>query len=85
MRTGERVADGQVLVKRIDMRSIEPRVVLEQNGIEVELSVAGVAETAEVEAESAALPTEQAPRAQASLVSNTPPILPTSTLLTPDI
>jgi hypothetical protein len=36
---GQRVAGGQVLVKRIDMRGSEPVVVLEQNGIEISRSV----------------------------------------------
>jgi hypothetical protein len=46
VRAGERIAGGRVLVKRIDTRSVEPRVVLEQNGIEVERSVSGTAEVA---------------------------------------
>lgn len=36
VRQGERVASGRVLVKRIDTRSSEPRVILVENGIEVE-------------------------------------------------
>ncbi len=36
---GQRIAGGQVLVKRIDMRGNEPFVVLEQNGIEISRSV----------------------------------------------
>ncbi len=36
VRQGERVANGRVLVKRIDTRSSEPRVILVENGIEVE-------------------------------------------------
>ncbi|MEO1591062.1 MAG: hypothetical protein AAFU71_07195 [Cyanobacteria bacterium J06632_22] len=47
VRAGERIASGSVLVKRIDTRSVEPRVILEQNGIEVIANVtagsAGVA------------------------------------------
>jgi hypothetical protein len=39
VRAGDRIAGGRVLVKRIDTRSMEPRVVLEQNGIEVEMAV----------------------------------------------
>ncbi|WOD38356.1 hypothetical protein [Nodosilinea sp. E11] len=35
VRAGQRVSNGQVLVKRIDMRGSEPTVVLEENGIEV--------------------------------------------------
>ncbi len=41
VRAGERIAGGSVLVKRIDTRSVEPRVVLEQNGIEVVANVTG--------------------------------------------
>ena len=36
VRQGERIAGGSVIVKRIDTRSIEPRVILVENGIEVE-------------------------------------------------
>ncbi|MEM7066624.1 MAG: hypothetical protein AAF572_26100 [Cyanobacteria bacterium P01_B01_bin.77] len=36
VRQGERVAGGRVLVKRIDTGSAEPRVILVENGIEVE-------------------------------------------------
>lgn len=39
VRAGQRVANGQVLIKRIDVRGSEPSVVLEQNGIEVTRSV----------------------------------------------
>jgi hypothetical protein len=35
VRAGQRLANGQVLVKRIDMRGNDPTVVLEENGIEV--------------------------------------------------
>ncbi len=35
VRAGQRIANGQVLVKRIDMRGSDPMVVLEENGIEV--------------------------------------------------
>ncbi|MEM9264647.1 MAG: hypothetical protein AAGA46_03910 [Cyanobacteria bacterium P01_F01_bin.13] len=36
VRQGERIAGGSVVVKRIDTRSPEPRVILVENGIEVE-------------------------------------------------
>ncbi|WP_017299935.1 hypothetical protein [Nodosilinea nodulosa] len=39
VKVGQRVANGQVLIKRIDIRGSEPSVVLEQNGIEVTRSV----------------------------------------------
>lgn len=35
VRVGQRVSNGQVLVKRIDLRGSEPMVVFEENGIEV--------------------------------------------------
>lgn len=35
VRAGQRISNGQVLVKRIDMRGSDPMVVLEENGIEV--------------------------------------------------
>ncbi len=43
VRVGQRVANGQVLVKRIDIRGSEPMVVLEQNGIEVSRPVGAAA------------------------------------------
>jgi hypothetical protein len=39
VQAGDRISGGQVLVKRIDARMMEPRVVLEQNGIEVSLPI----------------------------------------------
>ncbi|MBW4654997.1 MAG: hypothetical protein KME20_18430 [Kaiparowitsia implicata GSE-PSE-MK54-09C] len=39
VRVGQRLSNGEVLVKRIDMRSEDPLVVLEQFGIEVPLAV----------------------------------------------
>ncbi|MEM8804662.1 MAG: hypothetical protein AAGF01_01265 [Cyanobacteria bacterium P01_G01_bin.38] len=75
VRTGERVAGGRVLVKRIDTRAVEPRVILEQNGIEVETLVTGGA--ADVAAEPTELPPpEQAPQTQASLSAAELPALP---------
>jgi hypothetical protein len=47
VRVGQRVANGQVLVKRIDVRGSEPVVVLEQNGIEVSRPVGGLDPDAE--------------------------------------
>lgn len=35
VRVGQRVSNGRVLIKRIDLRGSEPMVVLEENGIEV--------------------------------------------------
>lgn len=35
VRVGQRVSNGRVLIKRIDLRGSEPTVVLEENGIEV--------------------------------------------------
>ncbi|MEO0456045.1 MAG: hypothetical protein AAF152_05600 [Cyanobacteria bacterium P01_A01_bin.114] len=74
VRTGERVAGGRVLVKRIDTRAVEPRVILEQNGIEVESLVTGGTDVA---AEPTELPPpEQAPQTQAALPSSELPALP---------
>ncbi|HSM81102.1 MAG TPA: hypothetical protein VLS96_05425 [Nodosilinea sp.] len=47
VRAGQRVANGQVLIKRIDVRGSEPTVVLEQNGIEVSRPVGAAPPTAE--------------------------------------
>lgn len=47
VRAGQRVANGQVLVKRIDMRGSDPIVVLEENGIEVSRPVGAPSSTAE--------------------------------------
>ncbi|MEO1446060.1 MAG: hypothetical protein AAFV46_07460 [Cyanobacteria bacterium J06635_11] len=75
VRTGERVAGGRVLVKRIDTRAVEPRVILEQNGIEVEALVTGGATN--VAAEPTELPPpEQSPQTQASLSAAELPALP---------
>ncbi|MBD2230339.1 hypothetical protein [Phormidium tenue] len=46
VKAGQRVSNGQVLVKRIDMRGSDPVVVLEENGIEVSRPV-GAPSTAE--------------------------------------
>ncbi|MBE9158894.1 hypothetical protein IQ265_18935 [Nodosilinea sp. LEGE 06152] len=46
VRAGQRVANGQVLVKRIDVRGSDPVVVLEQNGIEVSRPVGAAPATA---------------------------------------
>lgn len=49
VRVGQRIANGQVLVKRIEMNTgAEPIVVLEENGVEVARAVgaAGVPEQA---------------------------------------
>ncbi|MEO1069361.1 MAG: hypothetical protein AAFW95_09605 [Cyanobacteria bacterium J06638_6] len=43
VKAGQRVANGQVLVKRIDVRGSDPVVVFEQNGIEVSRPVGGPA------------------------------------------
>ncbi len=48
VRQGERIAGGSVIVKRIDTSALEPRVILVENGIEVERFVTSAgAETAE--------------------------------------
>ncbi|MGD1950004.1 MAG: hypothetical protein ACFB14_10200 [Leptolyngbyaceae cyanobacterium] len=50
VRQGERIAGGSVVVKRIDTRSAEPRVILVENGIEVERLVTAAEEVAAEEA-----------------------------------
>ncbi|MBW4460296.1 MAG: hypothetical protein KME47_08660 [Nodosilinea sp. WJT8-NPBG4] len=47
VKAGQRVSNGQVLVKRIDMRGSDPVVVLEENGIEVSRPVGAPTATAE--------------------------------------
>ncbi|MGD1852910.1 MAG: hypothetical protein ACFB2W_01545 [Leptolyngbyaceae cyanobacterium] len=47
VRPGERIAGGSVVVKRIDTRSTEPRVILVENGIEVERLVTATEEPVE--------------------------------------
>ncbi len=49
VRQGERIAGGSVFVKRIDTGSIEPRVILVENGIEVERLVTAADEPVEEE------------------------------------
>ncbi|NJR65354.1 MAG: hypothetical protein HC772_08635 [Leptolyngbyaceae cyanobacterium CRU_2_3] len=39
VQAGQRLSNGQVLVRRIETRGLEPRVVLEENGIEVDRAV----------------------------------------------
>ncbi|PSN13279.1 hypothetical protein C7293_16585 [filamentous cyanobacterium CCT1] len=46
VKAGQRVANGQVLVKRIDVRGSDPKVVFEQNGIEVSRPVGAAPATA---------------------------------------
>jgi hypothetical protein len=46
VRVGQRIANGQVLVKRIEMDGgVEPIVVLEENGVEVDRIVGAKAPT----------------------------------------
>ncbi|MBD1917230.1 MULTISPECIES: hypothetical protein [Cyanophyceae] len=47
VKAGQRVSNGQVLVKRIDMRGSDPVVVLEENGIEVSRPVGAPSTAAE--------------------------------------
>lgn len=47
VKAGQRVSNGQVLVKRIDMRGSDPVVVLEENGIEVSRPVGAPSSTTE--------------------------------------
>lgn len=57
VRVGDRLSNGAVLVKRIDMRGAEPVVVLEEVGVEVPLTVgSGVTPAATTGTETAALP-----------------------------
>lgn len=53
VKAGQRVANGQVLVKRIDVRGSDPVVVFEQNGIEVSRPVGASPATAADEQPSA--------------------------------
>ncbi|MBX2863407.1 MAG: hypothetical protein KTR27_07605 [Leptolyngbyaceae cyanobacterium MAG.088] len=68
VRQGERIAGGSVVVKRIDTGSIEPRVILVENGIEVERFV--TASDAVVEEE------EEAPAAETVSTIGSLPTLP---------
>ncbi|MEA5463450.1 hypothetical protein [Leptothoe sp. PORK10 BA2] len=47
VRQGERIAGGSVIVKRIDTSALEPRVILVENGIEVERFVTPAADAVE--------------------------------------
>ena len=68
VRPGESVAGGRVIVKRIDTRSVEPRVILVENGIEVERLV--------TDAQTAAAPEEAPPPAETVSTLRTLPELP---------
>lgn len=70
VRQGERVAGGRVFVKRIDTRLAEPRVILVENGIEVERFVTAASDEGSTEE-----PTEAAPAETVSV--STLPALPT--------
>ncbi|NEQ48808.1 MAG: hypothetical protein F6K11_01570 [Leptolyngbya sp. SIO3F4] len=67
VRQGERIAGGSVIVKRIDARTTEPRVILVENGIEVERLVTSTDE-APVE--------EEVPATEAVSAISTLPALP---------
>ena len=56
VRAGQRIANGQVLVKRIDMRGSDPMVVFEENGIEVSRPVGAPPAGEEVAVNGAPLP-----------------------------
>ncbi|MEL6229762.1 MAG: hypothetical protein AAFR24_07615 [Cyanobacteria bacterium J06627_3] len=69
VRQGERIAGGSVVVKRIDTSSLEPRVILVENGIEVERLVTADGEATAEEVE---------PPADAAVSTiSTLPVLPT--------
>ena len=59
---GQRLSNGQILVKRIEIREgLEPRVILEENGIEVAVTVGtGGTATASAGAANTAVPASQA-------------------------
>ncbi|MEO0536485.1 MAG: hypothetical protein AAF215_21735 [Cyanobacteria bacterium P01_A01_bin.123] len=58
---GQRLSNGRILVKRIEIREgLEPRVILEENGIEVAVTVGTMTETASAEAANSAVPASQA-------------------------
>lgn len=69
VRQGERVARGRVLVKRIETRTAEPRVVLVENGIEVERFVTAADEP---------IAEETPPEAETVSTISTLPALPSS-------
>ena len=58
VRQGERIAGGRVVVKRIDTRLAEPRVILVENGIEVERFVTAASEEGVTEEPAEAAPAE---------------------------
>jgi pyruvate/2-oxoglutarate dehydrogenase complex dihydrolipoamide acyltransferase (E2) component len=64
VKVGQRLANGQVLVKRVEVnQGAEPVVILEENGIEVEKLVGEKPVTPDAEAPAAATPAPAAPAA----------------------
>lgn len=69
VKVGDRIAGGSVRVKRIETLAFEPKVILEENGIEVSRPITANAETANAGAASPATPSVPVPAA-------TPPVVP---------
>ncbi|MGC1310185.1 MAG: hypothetical protein WA885_23395 [Phormidesmis sp.] len=90
VKVGDRIAGGSVRVKRIETLAFEPRVILEENGIEVSRPVGGEAEEAEAKVDTpvAVVPMSSAfdarqPRTGQTRAGQTQPFLPTIPSLSP--
>ncbi|MEM9087986.1 MAG: hypothetical protein AAGC93_04505 [Cyanobacteria bacterium P01_F01_bin.53] len=78
VRVGDRIAGGAVRVKRIETLAFEPRVILEENGIEVARPIsAGASESPETP-EAAAEPVAASPASASSPVATVPVVAPSA-------
>ena len=76
VRVGDRIAGGSVRVKRIETLAFEPRVILEENGIEVSRPITASADTA-----NPAVPVSTPP---VPVPTETPPVVPGGQALLPN-
>lgn len=78
VRVGDHIAGGAVRVKRIETLAFEPRVILEENGIEVARPIsAGASESPETP-EAAAEPVAASPASASSPVATVPVVAPSA-------
>ena len=80
VKVGDRIAGGSVRVKRIETLAFEPRVVLEENGIEVSRPITASADQGRSEAVPVSTPAVPVP-----VVPPVPPIAPNNQALVPGV
>ncbi|MEO1446370.1 MAG: hypothetical protein AAFV46_09050 [Cyanobacteria bacterium J06635_11] len=83
VRVGDRIAGGAVRVKRIETLAFEPRVILEENGIEVARPIsAGESESPDEAPEAAAEPVAASPASASSPLATVPVVAPSASAST---